>query len=81
MQNFLTAIIITKNESLHIARCIKFCFNHVDKIVVIDSGSSDDTKNITVNKGAEFYFNEWKGYANQVNWAINKGLYILQIGF
>ena len=72
MSCILTAIIITKNESRHIGRCIDSLKKHVSKIVVIDSGSEDQTENIVLDKGCEFYFNKWEGYANQVNWAINK---------
>ena len=72
MSCVVTAIIITKNESIHIGRCIDSLRKHVSRIVVIDSGSSDKTENIVLQKGCEFYFNNWQGYANQVNWAINK---------
>ena len=68
----ITAIIITKNEELHIERCISSINNEVDKIVVIDSGSNDNTQKICKNMGVDFYFNEWKGFSNQINWAINK---------
>ena len=68
----VTAIIITKNESLHIGRCIDSIKKHVSRIVVVDSGSEDETESIVIGKGCEFYFNKWEGYANQVNWAINK---------
>ena len=68
----VTAIIITKNESLHIGRCIDSIKKHVSRIVVVDSGSVDETASIVTKKGCEFYFNKWEGYANQVNWAINK---------
>jgi len=72
MSCIVTAIIITKNESLHIGRCIDSIKNHVSNIVVVDSGSKDNTRNIVLEKGCDFYSNEWKGYSNQVNWAINK---------
>ena len=72
MSCLVTAIIITKNESIHIGRCIDSIKKHVSKIVVVDSGSEDNTKNIVLDKGCEFYFNKWEGYSNQVNWAIKK---------
>ncbi len=72
MSCIVTAIIITKDEALHIARCIDSVKNHVSRIVVVDSGSQDKTENIVLNKGCEFYFHPWKGYANQINWAIEK---------
>ena len=68
----LTAVIISKNEELHIERCIKSLKKHVDKIVVIDSGSTDNTKEIALTNGAEFLFNKWEGYSKQINWAIDK---------
>ena len=72
MSCVVTAIIITKNESIHIERCIDSLRKHVSRIIVIDSGSLDNTENIVLQKGCEFYFNKWEGYANQVNWAIKK---------
>ena len=54
MSNFVTAFIITKNESLHIGRCIDSLKKHVSKIVVIDSGSEDNTKDVVLEKGCEF---------------------------
>ena len=72
MSCIVTAIIITKDEAIHIGRCIDSLKKHVSRIVVVDSGSEDDTKNIVLSKGCEFYFNEWKGYSNQINWAIKK---------
>ena len=72
MTCIVSAIVITKNESIHIGRCIDSIKKHVSKIIVVDCGSIDNTKNIVLQKGCEFYFNKWNGYANQVNWAINK---------
>ena len=72
MSCIVTAIIITKNEELHIGRCIDSIKKHVSKIVIVDSGSVDRTKDIALSKGCEFYFNKWVGYSSQVNWAINK---------
>jgi len=41
----LSTIIITKNESQHIARCIR-SIAWADEIIVLDSGSTDDTVSI-----------------------------------
>ena len=72
MSCIVTAIIITKNESKHIGRCIDSIKKHVSRIVVVDSGSTDATEKIVLEKGCEFFFNKWRGYSNQINWAINK---------
>tara|TARA_B100000212_G_scaffold288705_1_gene229812 strand:+ start:26288 stop:27118 length:831 start_codon:yes stop_codon:yes gene_type:complete len=68
----ITAIIITKDEELHIERCINSLKNSVDKIVVVDSGSKDNTKEICHKKGVDFFYHKWSGYSDQINWAIKK---------
>ena len=70
--SILTAIIITKNEEIHISRCISSIKKEVDKIVVVDSGSTDKTEEICRKMGVDFYFKKWEGYSNQINWAIKK---------
>ena len=37
----ITAIILTKNEEVNIERCIKSLNGVVDRICVVDSGSTD----------------------------------------
>ena len=39
----ITAIILTKNEEVNIERCIKSLNGVVDRICVVDSGSTDHT--------------------------------------
>ena len=68
----ITAIIITKDEELHIERCINSIKNSVDKIVIVDSGSKDNTKEICEKKGVLFFYHKWSGYSDQINWAIKK---------
>lgn len=68
----ITAIIITFNEELHIKRCISSIENQVDKIIVVDSGSTDATKEIVESMGVTFYYRHWEGFSNQINWVINK---------
>ena len=68
----LSAIIITKDEEIHIERCIKSLKDHVDAIFLIDSGSTDNTLLIAENLGAIIFKNNWSGYSNQINWGINK---------
>ena len=69
--NDITAIILTKNEELNIERCINSIKDLADRIVVVDSGSTDKTCEIAKELGAEIYFHEWKHYADQFNWAID----------
>lgn len=53
----ITAIILTKNEEVNIAKCIRSIKPIVRRIVVVDSGSSDGTVNIAKELGAEVIVN------------------------
>lgn len=67
-----TVIILTLNERLHLERLLKTIINKFDSIVVIDSGSSDETVQIAKNYGANVIYNKWPGdHASQLNWAID----------
>ncbi|MCX7883737.1 MAG: glycosyltransferase family 2 protein [Caloramator sp.] len=67
----LTAIILTKNESKNIVACIESIKDFAKRIVVVDSGSTDDTVELAKKYGADVYFNEFEYYAKQFNWAID----------
>jgi glycosyltransferase involved in cell wall biosynthesis len=66
-----TAIILTKNEEQNIARCINSIQGFAQRIVVVDSGSTDNTIAIAKSLGADAYIHEWEYYAKQFNWAID----------
>lgn len=70
MRTSVTAIILTQNERLHIERCIRSLQSHVERIVVVDSGSTDPTAEIASRCGAEVYRNPFRNYATQFNWAL-----------
>lgn len=67
----LTVVILTKNEALHIERCIDSVSAFADHVLVVDSGSTDDTVALAKAKGAEVHFNPWVNYATQMNWGID----------
>ena len=67
----LTAIILTKNEEKNIEECIKSIKNVVKRIVVVDSGSTDNTIEIAKKYGADVYYNKFEYYAKQFNWGID----------
>lgn len=70
--NDITAIILTKNEELNIRRCIESIIGLADRIVVVDSGSTDKTMDIARELGAEIYQHEpFEHYAKQFNWALD----------
>ncbi len=61
----ISCCIITKNEADHIGDCIRAVSGLVDEIVVVDSGSTDDTVAIAESLGARVIFHEWPGYGPQ----------------
>ena len=68
--NTIAAIILTKNEEKHIARCIKSLTGICNEIFVIDSLSTDRTCEIAEELGAKVYKNPWKNYATQFNYGV-----------
>jgi glycosyltransferase involved in cell wall biosynthesis len=67
----LTAIILTKNESINISDCLKSILCFAKRVVIVDSGSTDETITIAQNLGAEIYVNKFENYARQFNWGID----------
>lgn len=67
----LTAVIITKNEASNITRCLNSLQSVAEEILVIDSGSTDDTAVLARQMGARVIATEWKGYAQTKNFANN----------
>ncbi|WP_425364228.1 glycosyltransferase family 2 protein [Candidatus Tisiphia endosymbiont of Hybos culiciformis] len=67
----ISAFIITKNESARIARAINSVKAIVEELIVIDSGSTDDTVQIARNLEAKVIFNEWSGYVKQKTFGEN----------
>lgn len=68
----LTVIILTRDERKHITRAIKSVQSIADRVLVIDSGSTDGTQELALELGAEVLFNPWINYATQFNWALDQ---------
>ncbi len=68
----LTLYIIAKNEAHRIAPCILSTRGLADEVIVVDSGSTDQTVQICKDLGAQVYQREFDGFANQKNFALSK---------
>lgn len=66
----ITAIILTKNEEIHIERCIRSISSVCNEVIVVDSYSTDRTGEIAQSLGATFVQHEFIHQAQQFNWAI-----------
>ncbi len=67
--NFLSAVIITKNEEKNIASCLQSLQGIADEVIVVDSFSTDKTEELCKSFGARFFSRQWEGYAATKNWA------------
>lgn len=65
----LSVVIITLNEEKNIARCLESVVGIADEIVIVDSWSTDRTKEIAEAFGVRFLTNKFDGYVNQKNFA------------
>ena len=68
----ITAIILTRNEEINIADCIKSIKKSVKRIIVIDSFSEDKTVEIAKRLGAEVYQHQFENYAKQYMYGVEK---------
>lgn len=66
-----SVFIITKNEENNIARCLK-SVKDFEEIIVVDSGSEDQTIEIAKKNGATLFYQDWLGYAKQKQFALEK---------
>lgn len=68
----LVAIVLTFNESLHLARCLASLKGIASEIVVTDCFSTDATLEIAHVHGARVIQREWINHATQFNWALTQ---------
>jgi len=71
----LSVAIITYNEEDRIGRTLDSVKDIASEIVVVDSHSTDRTREIAQSYGAKVYVEDWKGHANQKNSALKKCSY------
>jgi glycosyltransferase involved in cell wall biosynthesis len=64
-------IVITKNEAASIARCME-SVSWADEIVVLDSGSTDDTVGICREYTPHVHQTDWPGFGPQKNRALER---------
>lgn len=66
----VTILILTKNEELNLPDCLESVKGFAKRCVV-DSYSSDRTKEIALKYGADFFEHKFENYARQFNWGLN----------
>ncbi len=67
----LSVSIIAFNEEANLPDCIN-SLTFADEVVVVDSGSSDNTVQIASSLGCKVFVEPWKGHSEQKNSAVSK---------
>ncbi|WP_108652502.1 glycosyltransferase family 2 protein [Dongshaea marina] len=65
-QASIAAVLIVKNEAENLGPCLETVKEWVDEIVILDSGSSDNTESIAREYTDKYFTNDnWQGYGRQ----------------
>lgn len=67
----LTVIVLTLNEERHLGDCLASLQPVAERILVVDSGSTDGTRKIAQEAGADLICLPFTGYASQRNAALD----------
>jgi len=65
----LSVYIVAKNEETHIKEVVISALKVAEEVIVVDSGSTDKTKNIASKAGAKVIFHKWKNISAQKQFA------------
>jgi glycosyltransferase involved in cell wall biosynthesis len=68
----ISACLITLQEERNLARCLRSVAGLVEEIVVVDSGSTDRTREMATEFGARVMEQAWLGYVGQKNFALEQ---------
>jgi glycosyltransferase involved in cell wall biosynthesis len=69
MNDWVTVVVTTLDEELHVERVVRSA-RDLGPVYVVDAGSNDGTGAIAKGAGARVVEHEWAGYAEQKNWAL-----------
>ena len=77
----LSVVIIAKNESVNLPRCLASVKDLADEVVVVDSDSTDGTADVAASWGATVHQRAFTTYADQKNWAADQATqpYVLSL--
>jgi glycosyltransferase involved in cell wall biosynthesis len=71
----LSVVIITFNEEKNISKCLASVQDIADEILVVDSFSTDKTRDICTSYNARFLQKKFEGYRDQKNFANSQARY------
>lgn len=69
----LSLCMIVKNEENNLERCLESIKDIVDEMIIVDTGSTDDTIKIAEKYSAKIFFYKWdNSFANARNYSLSK---------
>jgi glycosyltransferase involved in cell wall biosynthesis len=71
MQTPVSVVLITKNAGQQLSKCLQSCL-FADEILLVDSGSEDNTKEIAASFGATVIHQDWLGFGPQKQFAVEQ---------
>lgn len=74
MKPLVSAILIVKNEAAFVRQCLE-SLSWVDEIIILDSGSTDNTIDICREFTDQVFSTDWPGFGPQKNRALEKARY------
>lgn len=79
-QCLISLCMIVRNEEEDLARCLESVKDIVDEMIIVDTGSTDNTVKIARRFGARVYHHEWKGHfaeARNIGLSYARGKWLL----
>jgi glycosyltransferase involved in cell wall biosynthesis len=69
----ISACLIVKNEADNIGKCLNSLKDISNEIIVVDTGSTDNTVEIAQSYGAKVYYYQWdENFSNAKNYALDR---------
>ncbi|MEQ1503374.1 MAG: glycosyltransferase family 2 protein [Myxococcota bacterium] len=66
----LSVVVVARNEADRIGRCLRSIGGDIERIVVLDASTTDDTARVAAREGARVVERPWPGHVAQKNHAL-----------